>query len=301
MHGLSCYTASLHEYLAREWDASTIIALTVRLAIRVDPPDGQLAFSHHEPSLDRLPDGTWLSYAAAESPAAALPEVMAALDTHGRAIVVTDSSLLPWSVLYGGPPSPHWLLLDGSGGGRWHASDPFSALLPAGQQQPYDGWLDTRQLAEAMTLPARWAPEQEARNALAFGAAVKVPAGGACWLRRHRDRPAAAGLAGRWLTGTNEALRFLAEYLTRPGAGLERYLDDIWAAAGHHSFAYRWRLSQRPGDEQAERALRLALGRWNDLPRLLRTATASAQRGRPRPTLIRAAIGELAQAEEGLP
>ena len=186
MLGLSCYTASLHEYLAREWDASSVIGSTVRLAVRVGTPDGHLAFSHHMPSLDRLPDGSWLGYTAAESPAAALPEVTAALDEYGRVIIVADSARLPWSVTRGGPPAPHWLVLDGRSGGRWHAIDPFSSLLPAGPQQPYDGWLGTRRLAEVMALPARWRPEQEARNTLALGTPMAVPGGGACWLDRRR-------------------------------------------------------------------------------------------------------------------
>jgi hypothetical protein len=306
MRGLSCYTASLHDYLAGEWDAAAILSRSVRLAIRVDLPDGQLAFSHHEPSLDRLPDDSWLHYAAAENPAVGLRQAAGDLEAHSRVIVVVDSASLPWSVTRGGPSAPHWLLIDGRNGGRWHATDTFTALLPAGEQPPYEGWLSTTQLSEAMTLPARWNPEQEARNALAFGTAAAVPPGGALWLRRsHRPRARSQGHrapdrpAGSWLSGNTQVLRFLIGYLTQSGAQGERYLDDIWAAAGHLCFAYRWRLCQeQPGQRQD--ALQLAMSRWENLPRVLRIAVLSAQRGRPRPSLVHAALKELLRAEESV-
>jgi hypothetical protein len=300
MRGLSCYTASLHAYLAYEWDARTILGRSVRLAVRVDGPDGRLAFSHHQPSLDLLPDGSGLRYAAALYPAAELPQVAEDLDAHGRVIVVVDSARLPWSVTQGGPPAPHWLLVDGRRADEWHVADTFTALLPAGEQPPYDGWLTTGQLCTAMTLPGCWTPEQQARNALAFGSPVVVPAGGTLWLRRDSRDPVPARPDGRWLSENMQILRFLIGYLTERGAQGERHLDDIWAAAGHHCFAYRWRLSQGDLNDQAQQALQLALARWEDLPRVLRIAALSAQRGRPRPTLVRAVLAELLQAEENL-
>ncbi|MGE5289101.1 MAG: hypothetical protein ACM3ML_18280 [Micromonosporaceae bacterium] len=299
MRGLSCYTASLHGYLADEWDACAILARSVRLAIRVDLPDGQLAFSHHEPSLDQLPDGSFLRYAGAECPAAALAQVAGDLAAHGRVIVVADSASLPWSVTRGGRPAPHWLLINRKIGGRWHVTDTFTALLPAGEQPPCASWLDTRQLSAAMTLPACWQPQQEARNTLAFGSPVDIPPGGALWLRRGPGGPAPACPRGHWLSGSAQVLGFLIGYLTQHSTCSERYLDDIWAAAGHRAFAYRWRLSQDPG-RHLRHALQQSLSRWEDLPRVLRIAALSAQRGRPRPTLVRTALEELLQAEEDL-
>lgn len=299
MRGLSCYTASLYEYLASEWDACSILARSVRLAVRPDLPDGQLAFSHHEPSLDRLPDGSFLRYAGAECPAAALPQVADDLAAHGRVIVVADSASLPWSVTQGGPPAPHWLLIDGKIGDRWHVTDTFTALLPAGEQPPYAGWLGTRQLSTAMTLPACWKPQQQVRNTLAFGSPVIVPADGTLWLRRGPGRPEPACPGGHWLSGSAQVLGFLIGYLTQRGTGSEHYLDDLWAAAGHRAFACRWRLSQDPGSHRRH-ALQQALSHWEDLPRLLRIAELSAQRGRPRPTLVRTALEELLQAEDDL-
>lgn len=296
--GLSCYTAALHGYLAAEWDASALVARSVRLAVRVDGPDGRLAFSHHEPSLDRLPDGSGLRYAAAGEPTAAVAAVADELAAHGRVLVVVDGARLPWSVTQGGRPAPHWLLVDGHEAGAWHVVDGFSALLPAGEQRPHEGWLSAGALGEAMALPGRWEPEQALRNALAFGGSVEVPAGGTLWLRR--GRPASVPPAGRWLAGDAVALPFLAEQLADRGACAEPCLDDVWAAAGHRSFAYRWRLAGGPGARERE-ALEAALARWEALPQLVRFAVESAARGRPRASLVRRAFDELLRAEEARP
>ncbi|CAM3727784.1 hypothetical protein KIPE111705_21940 [Kibdelosporangium persicum] len=304
MQGLSCYTANLHAYLAGEWDADAMLGQSVRLAVRVDLPDGQLAFSHHDPPLDRLPDGTRLCYAGADAVQQALPGVIGELATYGRVLVVVDASRLPWSVIRGRAPTPHWLLIDGrrSGrhGGQWHVVDRFTALMPAGEQLPHEGWLSDWELRDAMSLPPRWEPEQEQRNALAFGAPVPVPATRTLWLRRRPDDLGrCASLAGRWLCGDDQVLPFLMNYLLDHSSGITRHLDDLWAAVGHRGFAYRRRLAGGiTGHERG--ALRAALTKWENLPRMLRIAAESAQRGRPRPVLARAAIEVLSRAEEGI-
>jgi len=297
--GLSCYTANLHRYLAGEWDADEIVSRSVRLAVRVDRPDGRLVFSHHEPTLDHLPDGSRLCYTAAESPTAAQPALAAELDRHGRVLVVVDSARLPWSVSSGGPPAPHWLLVDGRRDGEWHVIDEFAALLPEGEQRPHAGWLSDAGLTTAMTLPAHWTPEQELRNIYAFGDPVTVPAGGALWLRRCHDRPQATGPpAGRWLRSDAAVLRHLMGYAAEHGTLPAGHLDDIWAAAGHRSFAYRWRLASGADSDAHRDALETALAQWENLPKFVRLAAESAQRGRPRPVLARATLEALLRAEE---
>jgi hypothetical protein len=300
-HGLSCYTANLACYLAGEWDADAIVARSVRLAVCVVSPS-TIAFSHHDPSLDRLPDGTRLRYVGAPSAALALRGVAEEVTAQGRALVVVDSARLPWSPAYGLASAPHWLLVDDHADARWHVVDRFSGLLPDGEQQPYDGWLDEEDLRAAMALPAAWSPLQELRNLLAFGGPVQVPGPvGAVWLRRDGSGGArAAELDGHWLVGDREALPFLAGRLAESGADAAEYLDDLWAAAGHRSFAYRWQLAAGEGDEQRRQALEVALAAWDELPRLLRFAVDSARRRRPRPTLVRAAFEKLLRAEEGL-
>jgi hypothetical protein len=304
--GLSCYTANLLRYLAVEWDADAILARSVRLAVRID--QGQLAFSHHAEPLDELPDGTRLRYAGAAGPAAALDGLATELRAYGRALTMVDSSGLPWSPTYGRPdPAPHWLLVVDGREDAWHVVDCFAGLLPTGPQEPYEGWVSASVLRAAMALPA-WRPEQARRNALAFGLPVDVPVippGGASWLRRAAgrspDEPVAPRrLPGQWLLGDAEVLPFLAGHFAADGAGAASYLDDCWAAAGHRAFAHRWRLSGEVVDQPRRQRLRGALDRWEALPRALRFAVESAQRGRPRPSLAGRAFDAVLRAEADL-
>ena len=288
--GLSCYTESLAAYLDGEWDADELVARSVRLAVRDSAP---LAFSHHDPPLDRLPDGTCLRYAGAPSAGAALEGVAEELSRHGRAVVVVDNARLPWSPAYGDRPAPHWLLLDERRGDEWHVLDRFSGLLPSGEQEPHVGWLDERTLRDAMTLP-RFSAAQEQRNRLVFGAPVPVPEGEALWLRRE-EHGESSELGDGWLLDDQESLHLLADYAGRGGDGA--YLEDVWAAVGHRAFAYQWRLETNDGPREA---LETAKKSWEDLPRLLRFAAESGQRSRPRPKLVHAAFDRVLQAEEEL-
>jgi hypothetical protein len=109
-----------------------------------------------------------------------------------------------------------------------------------------------------------------------------------------------AELDGRWLVGDREVLPFLADRLAESGTDGAAYLDDLWAAAGHRSFAYGWQLAAGEADERRRQALEAALAAWGKLPQLLRFAVDSAQRRRPRPALVRAAFEKLLRAEEAL-
>ncbi|TYK52409.1 hypothetical protein [Actinomadura decatromicini] len=288
--GLTCYTANLHRYLDAEWDADRLIASSIRLSVRAD--GDRLAFSHHAPPLDRLPDGSLLRYRGTHSVPPALPHLEAELKRHGRTLVVTDGARLPWSVTYGGRPAPHWLLIDGHQADSWHAVDEFTALLPDGSRQhAHRGWLSTAELSTAMAVPPSWTPEQHRRNTLAFGSPVPVPAAAALWLHRSpgTSGPARSTDAEGWLTGDDTVLPFLANRLSGDGALLSRHLEDLWAAAGHRCFACRHRLAAEP-DDDTRQELEATLARWERLPQTLRIATESADRGRPRLSLIRASL-----------
>jgi hypothetical protein len=289
--GLSCYTESLAAYLDGEWDADEIVARSVRLAVCDADP---LAFSHHDPSLDRLPDGTCLRYAGAPTAAEALEGVAEELSAHGRVVVVVDNARLPWSPASGDRPAPHWLLLDERRGDEWHVVDRFSGLLTSGEQEPHVGRLDERTLRDAMTLP-RFSPAQEQRNRLVFGAPVPVPEGVALWLRRE-EHGGSSELGDGWVFDDRESLRLLADHATR-GGGDGAYLEDVWAAVGHRTFAYQWRLET---DGERREALETAKKCWEDLPRLLRFAAESGERSRPRPKLVHAAFDRVLEAEEEL-
>jgi hypothetical protein len=293
---LSCYTANLFAYLNADWDAAAMLGASIRLAVR-EEGDG-LAYSHHAPPLDRLPDGSRLAYAGAGSGDAALPELAAELERHGRVLVVADAARLPWSASFGGRSAPHWLLIDGRRRpGQWHAVDEFAAWLPDGREQrPHRGWLATGPLLSAMTVPASWSTAQRRRNALAFGATVPVPETGVLWLGRGPGMSAAA-VGDDWTVGDGNVLPLLARRLA---VSVAEHLDDLWAAAGHRCFAYRWRLAH-VRDEGARKMLRHAMQQWARLPQVLRIAAESAARGRPRPGLVRAAFAALADAEAALP
>ena len=304
--GLSCYTANLAAYLAGELpDARQWLAQSVRLAVRADLPDGELAFSHHAYPLDRLPDGSGLRYCGAATADEAEAGLAGELDRSGRVLVVVNNSRLPWSPAAGsGQAAPHWLLVAGRDGQAGQVHDAFSGLLPAGEQQPYAGPLPVAALLEAMRPPPRWSGTQQRRNTLAFGFPVPVPADGTWqWLRRSSGDPAPAagpaGLPGTWLTDDDDVLPFLATVVASQGEHAARYLDDLWSAAGHRAFRYRW-LASRPGLAQAERArLATAEAAWDRLPVALRFAVESARRGQPRASLVATMFEHLRDVEAG--
>ncbi|MEV0610265.1 amino acid adenylation domain-containing protein [Polymorphospora rubra] len=283
--GLSCYTSNLAGYRAAEFaDTPPWFAASVRLAVRVDLPDGQLAFSHHAQPLDRLPDGTRLTYASAPASDAA-DGIDAELRRYGRVVVVADSAALPWSPSAGSTHhAPHWLLVDGRYGDEWHVVDAFGGLLATGEQRPYAGRLGTDALLSALRQPG-WSPEQCRRGALVFGHWTPPPDGAdPCWLRRTADAAPAPRLPGTWLSG-DDALEFLRDRVTDDPAAAGRHLDDLWAAAMHHVFRHRWYAADATA------------AAWADLPRALRFAVDSARRGRPRPALVRATFDHLRRLE----
>ncbi|KAA2255360.1 hypothetical protein F0L68_28555 [Solihabitans fulvus] len=299
--GLSCYTANLVAYLAEDDPgAAARFADSVRLAVRVDLPDGALSFSHHDIPLDRLPDGTRLRYACAVDAMAARDEVEAELAAHGQVLVVTDNARLPWSPSFGTiSTAPHWLLVDGRDGDQWHVVDHFAGLLPTGEQSAHTGTLSTARLLDAMTLPRHWSAVQQRRSELAFGFPVGTPLSGPQWLRRDRDDGRADELPGRWLTTDAEALPFLADRFRADPIGMAPYLDDLWTVAGHHTFRYR-RLREDPAcADDARAALDGALDAWRQLPSALRFAVDSARRDRPRASLVDLTFGNLLTIESG--
>ncbi|MCC2333037.1 hypothetical protein [Cellulomonas wangsupingiae] len=300
--GLSCYTANLERYLSHEWDGPALIARSVRLAVGLGRQDGLLAFSHHDPALDALPDGTHLRHAGAASVGDALAGIADEVRSWGRALVVADASRLPWAPP-GVDPGPHWLLVDGRRTDAWHVVDAFAALLPQGAQASFDGWLGTDVLARVLDLPERpgpWPEVHRLRDELAFGAVVEPgPHGRARWLTRTAlTGPVPGpdgGLPGRWLTTDEETLPFLAEHLVAEGARAARQLEDVWAVAGHRAFAHGWALAHGTAADPARAAHARTL--WERLPRDLRYAVTAAQRGRARPDLVRDRLARVMEAE----
>lgn len=294
--GLSCYTANLRAYLAPEWDADTIIARSVRIALAIDSND-HLVFSHHEPSLDLLPDRTALAYVGCDDDTLALQELGAEVAAHGRVLVVVDHARLPWSVGRGSGSAPHWLLVDGVADREWHVIDDFTALLGGGEQRPFAGWIADDVLCDAMGGSSGWELTHHIRSAMAFGKSVDVPSRHHLLLRRHGGSRPCAERTGRCFLEGDAVLEYLAErYLERE---IEDYvLDDLWAVAGHRRFALRWWAQQ--GDPMNRAAVRHALFAWGKLPQALRFAVESAARGKPRRGLVQTALGDVRTAERQL-
>ncbi|MEV6445504.1 hypothetical protein [Amycolatopsis sp. NPDC051716] len=307
--GLSCYTANLAAYLEHHGTpgAADAIAVSVRLAVDLRRPDGLVAVSHHDRPLDRMGDGTRLTYRGHQDFGGFRADLDRELRRYGCALVVGYSTQLPWAAQREGTAAPHFLLVDGfedgSEGARWHVEDRFTGLMTSGQhQEPFTGWIGEPELDR---LTRRDGPEpvkHHLRNTLAFGFENPAPAGCRHLLLRRQSRPVHPNpLPPHWVTGTVEALGALGTHLADSDALVRDpdVVDDCWAAAQHHLCSHRClgRYLGRTTSGRSHAALEEAVKCWEKLPRTLRFAATSARRGRSRPTLVRSAFAELAERE----
>ncbi|MFC7309294.1 hypothetical protein ACFQVC_34430 [Streptomyces monticola] len=295
---LSCYTTNLLAHLAPDVpDVRRRLAESVRLAVRLDLPDGELAFSHH-PRVDRTPEGRELAYRSAPDWPAARTALLDRLGRDGRVLAVGSVRQLPWAPGYGQADAPHWLLLREHRDGRWLVADHFTALTPHGEQEPYLGWLTDDELAAALTLAQDPPPEVARRDRLALGRQIPVPAGPHRWLVRQPATAAAADPGpGTWSHELTASLRHVAAVFRSHPEALARYADDLWAAARHHT--YRLAFAVTDGALHPERAA-AATAAWGELPKTLRFAAQSAARGRPRPAVVDRSIDQLIAAQGAL-
>lgn len=297
---LSCYSANIAAYLARrDPGVLDVIARSVRLAVRTGLPGDAIALSHHRTGLHELPADGVLAHAAASSPPDALAGVTEEVDRHGRAVVVATTGALPWSPAGPGDRAPHLLLVDGRDGGRWRVVDEFAAQLPGGRQDPFTGLLDDRELLAVMAPPPAPRQEHRLRDENMFGVPIPLPAGGHRWLVLRAGPAAATRLPPDWLTGADEVLGALAGFWSGLGEHPDRarFVDDMWAAAQHHTFRYaRLLRTHRPPAAEAE-VFAAAAAAWRDLPMALHFAARSAARGRARPAVVSATFEHLSAAE----
>jgi hypothetical protein len=275
---LSCYTTNLIGHLWREDPTvDARFAAAVDLSVRTDLPDGTLAFTHHR----RFEPG--MSYRAAATWDTAHAALLDEFERDGDVLAVANARNLPWSPAWNTQDVPHWIRLADHRVGRWLVVDGFEALLPLGHHQPHRGWVNDADLAALLTpLPALPEAVQQ-RDVHALGAAQAVPPPQLYrWLehgaapRREED--------GQWVHGTRAALTWLAERLAEDQDALRRHTEDLWAAGRHHQY----RLA---GDERAVDA-------WGELARALRFAVQSADRGRPRPSLVTRAFDQVIEATD---
>lgn len=283
---LSCYSTALVHHLGGT--AADRLADAVHLWVRIDGPGGALAFSHH----DRIDGGT-LVHRHSGSWQETRRALADQLDRDGSVIVVGNAFHLPWSPHHGVRAVPHWFLLRAYGRERdWRVVDPFDALLPGGQQRPYDGCLDDDALREAMTPLGRLDPPLLHRDVYALGAPADIGD-----LGRYRWLGTAEATEpvwqGTWLRDPVEVLSCLRDRFTADEDVLEQHADDLWAAARHHCHQLAGGAEPALPDpvESAELA-ELADG-WAGIPKALRFAADSARRGRRRTGVVSQAFDRL--------
>ncbi|MEU6556715.1 hypothetical protein ABZ915_41705 [Streptomyces sp. NPDC046915] len=288
---LSCYTAALLPYLKTERpSAHTEFAAAIRLAVRTDPTEGGMAFSHHT-RIDVDAHGTGLTHRSAAAWETARAALAGEAARRGRLIAVGNTRYLPWSPAYGGTETPHWLLVEALADGRWAVRDPFQALTPHGAHNPWAGTLTDAELRTALTPPAALTGQAANRDRYALGEEdAPADAGEYRWLERAAAVRRPVG-AGHWVHG-DAALRHVAARVCGDPRALAAHADDLWTAARHQ----RYRLAALGEGAGAPEAVGRAAAAWAELPRAARFATASADRGRPRPAVIERAFTELLDA-----
>jgi len=295
---LSCYTANLALYLAHHRpDALAHIARSVRLAVRTDTPVP--AFSHHATALNDVDRLSHLAYAAAVDEDAALSAISSELREQGLVLVVSNTSTMEWSVS-DKAAAPHFLLVDGRRRGEWHVDDRFTAPRPGGGERPYSGWISQAALGRSLTPIVPLPHHLRLRNVHAFGFPVPVPPDGQIhWLTRSPQPPPAAALPGRWMTDIAAVIDVLEAFWSDPQAWPERtpFLDDMWAAAQHHTFRYRHLRAEASPTGSDWAAVSDAILAWQDVPMALNFAASSQLRGRPRPSVVKATFERLREAE----
>ncbi|WP_186156456.1 hypothetical protein [Burkholderia gladioli] len=273
---LSCYTTNLIAHLERD-DPSIPqqFASAIELSVRVDLDEGQLAFLQHGPV------GPRLGYRAATTWSDARRGLANELDRYGSALAVASTRNLPWSPAHGIEDAPHWIRLQSREGERWRVVDAFEALLPHGEQCPFDAWVDDDAL-HGLLAPLPSLPDHlQARDAHALGTVEEVPpAGQFRWLSHDADTRVTR--TGEWIDGTDAALRYLSRRFVDELDTLRRHAEDLWAASRHHQY----RFAQQPAVNAA----------WGELARSLRFAIQSAERGKPRPSLIALAFEQILHA-----
>lgn len=302
---LSCYTACLARYLETCYDDPlTRVARSVRLAVRTYCSGRLTGFSHHGAWLSDLGGDLHLRYRGATT----AEDLIAALDGEMAAgygvIAVTYSGAMEWSVASPHENAPHFVLLSSHEGDEWHLDDPFSALLPAGFQKPFTGWISTAQLVKSMMSPRPLGAEHRLRKQCAFGFPVPLPADDQYqWLARTpAEQDIVQALPHGWVTEPTAVLAYLSDFW----ASLEqrpdrvRYLDDMWAAARHHEFRYAHLISRARLNAAESSAAATARDAWQELPMALRFAANSAIRGRSRSSLIKGIFEQLRTAEDNV-
>ncbi|BAJ27505.1 MULTISPECIES: hypothetical protein [Kitasatospora] len=307
---LSCYGAALAAYLdAIGGGWLPVLGSASPLDVRPEA-DGVLAFRHLPPGLRAAGGPLPLVRRASPSGAEALAGIGDELAAAGAVVVVGDAFDLPWLTAHGRRHAPHWFVVDGHDGGRWHVRDEFRASDDLGDQTPWSGWADDAQLrawnrrVPDLTLPfllqERHAFADEGEDDAHLHAdhqwfAVRGPADPA---------PPPDPRPESWHSGP-AALHALADHFERHGGREDGYVqaDEIWTAARQRALHARhaeWRAGPAadPAEAAAAAALAESAADWARLPMMIRFARLSLLRpGEPRTGPLVAALRELAAAD----
>lgn len=288
MNLLSCYTTALADYREAAGDPIDLALARVELLLRAD--DEGIEFTHHEWWGNT--HGGSLAYRAVNDADAAQHGLLAEIDRHGMALAVTNTSLMPWSIT--AATMTHWVLLKPSTTTvAVDVHDAFSALLPAGQQDPHTSTVRLAELVGLMRLPEHLSSSVRARDKNALGRGISVPDGTYRWLELGKavaeiQHPTAID---GWTQSTHESLNVLARLLVEQPDLLEVHIEDIWAASRHQVAALTAAECHGIADDTA------LIEAWTALPRSLRFCLDSANRGRPRPSMISRSLEHLAHLE----
>lgn len=277
--GLSCYTANLAFYLDRSgWNADQLIAQSVRLAVHENHAERYLSFSHHTVPLDSLPDGTALHYSNDLSEAGALARMTEEVERFGNVLAVVDTQRLAWQVRTTSNASePHWVTLYREGR-AWTLVDQYVPDGESGRQYEAHVNVDASVLGSIVRLPEVWSSAWLRRNNLAFGFPLEYPTGAPyVWFRRESAADNERTLGKGWKLGDMESLPAVAEWLSRLPTD-SALLKDVWAAASHRVFSYKWRLGRGRYSKVQSGAIADAIDAWEGLPRMTRLEKLSYER-----------------------
>jgi hypothetical protein len=152
---LSCYTASIAEYLAGVGiDVDLAIGAQAYLAVRPAESGACEFVQFHTPLRGDVPTHSLrLARRRADSPEEAAALITAEVARSGRAIVVGDTFNVPWQVAHATSHAPHWFVVDDvrDDAASVHVTDRFEFINDAGEQRPFQGWLAASDLPALAT------------------------------------------------------------------------------------------------------------------------------------------------------
>ena len=172
---LSCYTASIAEYMERS-GIDHHIAIGTQLFLGIDTSNAnelRLGFVHYHTPLrgDVSTHALPLRSVKATAIHSSIQRITDEIEQHRCVIIAGDAYYLPWAVNRGRRHVSHWFLLDGitDQGKKVHVVDALSFTSREGTQTPFVGWIDRASLAEVAYTDLPSNAIHESRRRFVFG------------------------------------------------------------------------------------------------------------------------------------